>query len=78
MKKDEQLKERNQLEEAIKSLEEKLKEFDEMKFQNETMTMHMETLKRTIKGINLLNDLFESFCRSFFCLFPFLRRFSQS
>ena len=51
VKKDEELKERVHLQEKIKSLEEKMKEFDELKFQKETMAMHIETLKRTLKGI---------------------------
>lgn len=51
MKKDEQLKERTLLEQKIVSLEEKLKDFDEVRFQKETMTMQIETLKRTVNGI---------------------------
>ena len=51
IKKDEKIKELNTLETKMAILENKLKEFDEMKFQKETLTMQVETQKRSIKGM---------------------------
>ena len=68
-KKDEELKEKAQLQDKITNLEDRLKEIDELKCQKETLMMQTETLERKVKGFHSTIHVYVSFLSVTFWIF---------